>query len=90
MIEIHNQDNVFLGKYKLHKDKVDLGFRYRWYDENVEVAEFKVFDWWDGLNVCDLEIFNQYKGKGLSYQLLDVATNELCVKNVALRSECVS
>ena len=39
------------------------------------------------MNVCDLEIFNQYKGKGLSYQLLDVATNELCVKNLAVNKQ---
>lgn len=31
--------------------------QYKWYTKNGDpVAEFKIWDWWDGKNISDLEI----------------------------------
>lgn len=52
--------------------------QYKWHTKNGDpVAEFKIWDWWDGKNVSDLEISENYKGLGLSYQLLDYATKKM-------------
>ena len=69
--------NVMLGKTP--------AVQYNWKDKNGDpVAEFKVWDWWDGKNVSDLEINEKYRGLGLSYELLDYATKNLGVKNLAV------
>lgn len=60
--------------------------QYKWYTKNGDhVAEFKIWDWWDGKNVSDLEINKKYRGLGLSYQLLDYATKKCGAKNLAVR-----
>lgn len=48
------------------------------------VAEFKIWDWWDGKNASDLEIREKYRGLGLSYQLLDYATKRCGARNLAV------
>ena len=53
------------------------------------VAEFKIWDWWDGKNVSDLEIAEKYRGLGLSYQLLDYATKTLEANNLAVKKDNV-
>lgn len=59
--------HVMLGKIP--------SIQYTWHTKNGDVvAEFKIWDWWDGKNVSDLEISEKYRGLGLSYQLLDYAT----------------
>ena len=53
-------------------------------DDGDVVAEFKIWDWWDGKNVSDLEIREKYRGLGLSYQLLDYATKRCGAMNLAV------
>ena len=60
--------------------------QYKWSDKDGDlVAEFKIWDWWDGINVSDLEIYEEYKGQGLSYQLLDYAVVKCGAMNLAVR-----
>lgn len=60
--------------------------QYKWYTKKGDyVAEFKIWDWWDGTNISDLEISENYKGLGLSYQLLDYATKKCGAKNLAVK-----
>lgn len=60
--------------------------QYTWNTNNGDiVAEFKIWDWWDGTNISDLEISENYKGLGLSYQLLDYATKKCGAKNLAVK-----
>ena len=59
--------------------------QYKWHTKNGNlVAEFKIWDWWDGKNVSDLEINEKYRGLGLSYQLLDYATKRCGARNLAV------
>ena len=59
--------------------------QYIWRMNNGDVvAEFKIWDWWDGKNVSDLEIREKYRGLGLSYQLLDYATKRCGAINLAV------
>ena len=59
--------------------------QYIWRTNNGDVvAEFKIWDWWDGKNVSDLEIREKYRGLGLSYQLLDHATKRCGAINLAV------
>lgn len=59
--------------------------QYKWHTKNGDlVAEFKIWDWWDGKNVSDLEISKKYRGLGLSYQLLDYATKRCGAINLAV------
>ena len=59
--------------------------QYIWRTNNGDiVAEFKIWDWWDGKNVSDLKISEKYRGLGLSYQLLDYATRRCGAINLAV------
>ena len=59
--------------------------QYTWRTNNGDiVAEFKIWNWWDGKNVSDLEISEKYRGLGLSYQLLDYATKRCGAINLAV------
>lgn len=59
--------------------------QYIWRTNNGDVvAEFKIWDWWDGKNVSDFEIREMYRGLGLSYQLLDYATKRCGARNLAV------
>ena len=59
--------------------------QYTWHTKNGDiVAKFKIWDWWDGKNVSDLEINEKYRGLGLSYQLLDYATKRCGSRNLAV------
>ena len=71
------ETNIMLGKTPAKS--------YEWTDkEGKLVAKFHTFDWWDGKNIEDLKVSDQYKGRGYSYQLLDYATKELGVRNLAV------
>ena len=60
--------------------------QYTWYTRNGNrVAEFKIWDWWDGKNISDFEISEKYRGLGLSYQLLDYATKRCGAKNLTVK-----
>lgn len=60
--------------------------QYAWHTRNGNhVAEFKIWDWWDGKNVSDFEISKNYRGLGLSYQLLDYATKSCGARNLAVK-----
>lgn len=60
--------------------------QYTWHTDNGDiVAEFKIWDWWDGKNVSDLEINEKYRRLGLSYQLLDYATKQCGARNLAVK-----
>ena len=61
--------------------------KYIWFDDQRKAAQFEVWDWWDGKNISGLEIFNDYRGKGLSYEILDYATNRLGVRNLAVEKD---
>lgn len=59
--------------------------QYIWRTNNGDVvAEFKIWNWWDGKNISDLEIREKYRGLGLSYQLLDYATKRCGAINLAV------
>lgn len=78
-----------IGSLNMEKKNVMIGktpaVQYKGTCKNGDsVAEFKVWDWWDGKNVSDLEINEKYRGLGLSYQLLDYATKKLGVRNLAV------
>lgn len=81
-----------LDDFDLEIERVKLGKTpakmYTWKDEKGhKVAEFKVWKWWDGINVSDLEISRRYRGYKLSYQLLDYATKKLGVVNLAVKKK---
>ena len=62
--------------------------QYTWHTQNGDtVAEFKIWDWWDGKNVSDLEISEKYRGLELSYQLLDYATKRCGARNLAVKKD---
>ena len=79
-----------LKNLNITTEQVMLGktpsIQYKWHTNNGDiVAEFKIWDWWDGTNISDLEISENYKGLGLSYQLLDYATKKCGAKNLAVK-----
>lgn len=60
--------------------------QYKWHTKTGNrVAEFKIWDWWDGKNISDLEINEKYRGLGLSYQLLDYAIKRCGARNLAVK-----
>lgn len=59
--------------------------QYEWYDKNnILVAKFNVWDWWDGKNISDFEINKKYQNLGLSYKFLNYAIQFCGVKNLAV------
>lgn len=80
--EEHRNLNVTTEQVMLGKTP---SIQYKWHTKNGNlVAEFKVWDWWNGKNISDLEISENYRGLGLSYQLLDYSTKICGVKNLAV------
>ena len=60
--------------------------QYTWHTKNGDIiAEFKIWFWWDGKNVSDLEINEKYRGLGLSYKLLDYATKRCGARNLTVK-----
>lgn len=58
----------------------------KWTDENGNpIAEFTICDWWDGVNVTDLEVYEEYRGKGLSYKILDCAVKKCGARNLTVK-----
>ena len=89
-MEAANNQSIKLSSFALTTKKVMLGktpsTQYIWKNsEEKKVAEFKIWEWWDGKNVSDLEISNPYRGNKLSYQLLDYATKKCGAKNLAVK-----
>lgn len=81
-----------LKNLKMTTKQVMLGMtpstQYTWHTQNGDtVAEFKIWDWWDGKNVSDLEINEKYRGLGLSYQLLDYATKRCGAINLDVKKD---
>ena len=80
-----------LDNYTLSEKDIMLGDtpakQFIWSDGDKTVAKLDVFDWWDGLNIEDLEVKPEYRGSGLSYDLLDFATKELGAKNLAVAKD---
>lgn len=79
------KSSIKLSNFKMSSKKVDLngtsGTQYEWKDNKDNlVAKFTTFEWWDGENIEGLVVTDDYKKKGLSYQLLDYATKELGCK----------
>ena len=88
-LKINNED---LDQFIMKKTKIKLGKtpadKYTWTDENGnKVAQFEVWDWWDGKNISNLKVYDEYKGRGLSYELLDYATKDLGVRNLAVAKD---
>lgn len=80
--EEHRNLNVTTEQVMLGKTP---SIQYKWHTKNGNlVAEFKVWDWWNGKNISDLEISENYRGLGLSYQLLDYSTKICGAKNLAV------
>ena len=80
--EEHRNLNVTTEQVMLGKTP---SIKYKWHTKNGNlVAEFKVWDWWNGKNISDLEISENYRGLGLSYQLLDYSTKICGAKNLAV------
>ena len=89
-MEAINNQSLKLSSFALTTKKVMLGktpsTQYIWKNsEGEKVAEFKIWEWWDGKNVSDLEISKSYRGNKLSYQLLDYATKKCGAKNLAVK-----
>ena len=89
-MEAINNQSLKLSSFVLTTKKVMLGktpsTQYIWKNpEGEKVAEFKIWEWWDGKNVSDLEISKSYRGNELSYQLLDYATKKCGAKNLAVK-----
>lgn len=86
---IHSSTDI--SDYNVVEKDIKLGNtpakEYLWFDGDNKVAQLHVFDWWDGLNIEDLEISPEYRGQGLSYKLLDFATKELGAKNLAVAKD---
>lgn len=83
--EEHRNLNVTTEQVMLGKTP---SIQYKWHTKNGNlVAEFKVWDWWDGKNVSDLEISENYRGLGLSYQLLDYSTKRCGTRNLAVKKD---
>ena len=81
----HKLDENFTMKTKSIKIGKTPATSYKWFDSNQKpVARFNTFDWWDGKNIEDLFIYDEYKGRRYSYQLLDYATKKLGVKNLSV------
>ena len=79
-----------LKNLKITTEQVMLGktpsIQYKWYTKKGDyVAEFKIWDWWDGTNISDLEISENYKGLGLSYQFLEKKKKKCGAKNLAVK-----
>lgn len=55
-----------------------------WLDGEQKVAEFKIWKWWDGLNISDLKVYEKYRGNRFSYELLNYAVKKLKAKNLAV------
>ena len=80
--EEHRNLNVTTEQVMLGKTP---SIQYKWHTENGNlIAEFKIWDWWNGKNISDFEISENYRGLGLSYQLLDYATKRCGAKNLAV------
>lgn len=80
--EEHRNLNVTTEQVMLGKTP---SIQYKWHTKNGNlVAEFKVWDWWNGKNISDLEISENYRGLGLSYQLLDYSTKICGARNLAV------
>lgn len=82
-------NSISLENFYLKTRNVMLGdtpsIQFLWVDENGHsVAEFSIWEWWDGVNVSDLEVYPKYRGLGLSYQLLDYATRKCGATNLAV------
>ena len=80
---------MLTGDFYLTTNKIMLretvATQYRWTDESGnKVAEFKIWDWWNGINISNFEICKKYRGKELSYQFLDYAVNKCGARNIAV------
>lgn len=88
--ESDSTDNP-LDRYEMTEEDIMLGDTkakmYKWTDNGEPVAQFTVFDWWDGKNIENLLVQEKYRGQGLSYHLLDYATKELGVVNLAVKKD---
>lgn len=90
---LHRREMEIIKELKnlnMTTEQVMLGktpsIHYKWHTKNGNrVAEFKIWDWWDGKNVSDIEINEKYRGLGLSYQLLDYATKQCGARNLAVK-----
>lgn len=89
-MKIYTKSNM-LSDFKRMTKSIMLGdtpaTQYIWYDKKNKVAQVNTFDWWDGLNIEGLEVSPQYRGQGLSYQILDFAVKQLGVKNLAVKKD---
>lgn len=82
-------NSISIEDFRLKKRNVMLGdtpsTQFMWVDPHGDiVAEFKIWNWRDGINVSDLEVNPKYRGLGLSYQLLDYATTKCGAINLAV------
>ena len=89
-IERERCRDIELSNLNMTAKPVMLGgtssIQYEWHTKSGDcVAEFKIWDWWDGKNISDFGISEKYKGLGLSYQLLDYATKRCGAKNLAVK-----
>lgn len=80
---------MHLNEFQLKKQYINFydrkAIKFLWTKNNQKVAEFKIWEWWDGLNISDLKIYKKYRGNYLSYELIDYAVKKLKVKNLAVK-----
>ena len=59
---------VDISQYDMQEKDISLGKtpakEYVWCDGDKKVAQLHTFDWWDGLNIEDLEISPEYRRLG--------------------------
>lgn len=87
-----SDNQISLFQFYLETRSVMLGktaaCMYLWKDTRAQpVAEFKIWNWWDGINVSDLTVHIPYRKRGLSYQLLQYAVYKCGAKNIAVRKD---
>lgn len=83
--------NSGINHFTRTKKSIKLGntpaVQYKWYDGKKPVAQFTIFDWWDGKNIENLKVFDDYRGQKYSYDLLDYAVKECGAKNLSVRKD---
>lgn len=82
---------IDIGSCTIKKKNIKLGStpatEYSWYKDGNHVGSLTTFKWWDGVNIENLKINDEYKKQGYSYKLLDYATKELKATNLSVKKD---
>lgn len=80
-----------LSSFSMRESERDCGGTvvrtYDFLDGDIKACSVGSFEWWDGTNIEGLEVSDGYRGRGLSYLLLDFAVNELGATKLAVAKD---